>query len=91
LNASISWQQSRSRWLKEGDANSKYFHTILVSRRRDNAISSLQVGGTTVEGVGPIRGAMFSHFASHFKSVNVDRLAVDNLVSNGCSRQRLVA
>ncbi|PNX62070.1 cysteine-rich receptor-like protein kinase [Trifolium pratense] len=24
MNASISWQQSRSLWLKEGDANSKY-------------------------------------------------------------------
>ncbi|MCH85424.1 cysteine-rich receptor-like protein kinase, partial [Trifolium medium] len=44
LNASICWQQSRSQWLKEGDANTKYFHSILASRRRGNAISSLQVG-----------------------------------------------
>jgi hypothetical protein len=31
LQASINWQQSRSRWLKEGDANSKYFHSMLAS------------------------------------------------------------
>ncbi|PNX60194.1 cysteine-rich receptor-like protein kinase, partial [Trifolium pratense] len=79
LNASICWQQSRSRWLKEGDANTKYFHSVLASRRRGNAISTLQVDGTTVEGVLPIRHAVFSHFASHFKAVNVERPRVDNL------------
>ncbi|CAJ2673056.1 unnamed protein product [Trifolium pratense] len=79
LNASICWQQSRSRWLKEGDANTKYFHSVLARRRRGNAISTLQVDGTTVEGVLPIRHAVFSHFASHFKAVNVERPRVDNL------------
>jgi len=28
---SISWQQSRLLWLKDGDANSKYFHSVLSS------------------------------------------------------------
>ncbi|GAU32654.1 hypothetical protein TSUD_219040 [Trifolium subterraneum] len=32
LHASVCWQQSPSLWLKEGDANSKYFHSVLASR-----------------------------------------------------------
>ncbi|PNX60241.1 cysteine-rich receptor-like protein kinase, partial [Trifolium pratense] len=79
LHASISWQQSRSLWLKEGDANSKYFHSILASRRRRNAISVIQVDGVTLEGVNPIRQAVFSHFESHFKAPNVERPGVEDL------------
>ncbi|MCI45377.1 endonuclease/exonuclease/phosphatase family protein, partial [Trifolium medium] len=45
LHASINWQQSRSWWLKEGDANTKYFHSVLASRMRGYAISSLQAWG----------------------------------------------
>ncbi|CAJ2632329.1 unnamed protein product [Trifolium pratense] len=79
LQASISWQQSRSLWLKEGDANSKYFHSVLASRRRRNALSVIQVDGVTLEGVNPIRQAVFSHFESHFQAPNVDRPGVDDL------------
>jgi hypothetical protein len=79
LQASINWQQSRSRWLKDGDANSKYFHSMLASRRRGNAISSVQVDGITLEGVHPIWQAVFSHFATHFKARNVVRPGVDNI------------
>ncbi|CAJ2678325.1 unnamed protein product [Trifolium pratense] len=79
LHASISWQQSRSLWLKDGDANSKYFHSVLASRHRRNALSVIQVEGVTIEGVEPIRQAVFSHFESHFRASNVDRPGVEDL------------
>jgi hypothetical protein len=85
LQASIKWQQSRSRWLKERDANSKYFPSMLASRRRGNTISSVWVHGVTLEGVHPIRQAVFSHFATHFKASNVVRPGVDNLRFNRLS------
>ncbi|GAU16239.1 hypothetical protein TSUD_298710 [Trifolium subterraneum] len=78
-NASICWQQSRSLWLKEGDANTKYFHSVVASRRRGNVISSIQVDDAIVEGVQLIRQAVFSHFSSHFKASTVERPGVDNL------------
>ncbi|CAJ2638862.1 unnamed protein product, partial [Trifolium pratense] len=79
LHASISWQQSRSLWLKDGDVNSKYFHSVLASRHRRNAMSVIQVDEVTLEGVEPIRQAVFSHFESHFKAFNVNRPGVDDL------------
>jgi hypothetical protein len=78
-HTSISWQQSRMNWLREGDANSKFFHGIMSSRRRGNAISSILVDGALVEGVTHVREVVFSHFSAHFKAVYEDRSTVDNL------------
>ncbi|MCI49490.1 endonuclease/exonuclease/phosphatase family protein, partial [Trifolium medium] len=76
MNANICWQQSRSLWIKERDANSKYFHSVLASRQRGNAISSIQVDDVNLEVVSLIRQAVVSHFASHFKATNVERPGV---------------
>ena len=64
INTSICWQQSRLLGLREGDTNSKYFHSILFSRRRGNSISSILFDGVFVEGVIPIQEAIFSHCVS---------------------------
>jgi len=61
------------------DENSKYFHSALVRRRRKNAIVSLMVNGTLVEGVQPIRNAVFSHFKDHFEASTITRPGAENL------------
>jgi exonuclease III len=79
LNSSICWQQSRNQWLREGDANTKYFHSMLSARRRRNAICSVLVDGVRIEGVHPVRSAVFNHFAKHFKAQDVERPNISNL------------
>jgi len=85
LNTSICWQQSRLTWLREGDANSKYFHSVLASRKRRNNIMSFYVNGVVVEGVQLVRQAVYSHFASHFQPLNVQRPRIDDLQFNSLS------
>lgn len=66
LNTSICWQQSRSQWLREGDANSKNFHSTMSSRRHRNAFCSVLVDGVLIEGIQPVRHAVYTHFVRHF-------------------------
>jgi len=74
----------QDKW-KDGDANSKYFHSVLASGRRWNAIVSLLVNGNIVEGIQPIRNAIFTHFKEHFVAPNVTRPRVENLLFKNLS------
>lgn len=79
IHTSMCWQKSRLLWLREGDANTKFFHAVMSSRRRRNAIQTIQVNGVQTDGVEGIREAVFNHFSSHFKKVQVERPRIDNL------------
>jgi hypothetical protein len=43
IQTSKCWQQARLKWLQEGDANTKFFHGVMSSRRRSNSIQLLQI------------------------------------------------
>jgi len=79
VNSSICWQQSRAQWLKEGDANSKFFHRIMSSRRSRNAIPFFLVTGALVEGVENVRNAVFTHFRAQFQPTLNHRPSMEGL------------
>jgi hypothetical protein len=58
-------QRSRSRWLKDGDANTKYFHNSIKARSKLNQISALRVNGEWVDSPNLVKEAVSSFFVLH--------------------------
>lgn len=73
LNCSIQYQRSRNRWLKEGDAYSKYFHGFTNKRRKENEIQVLEVEGRMVKEVVGIKKTIHNHFKNIFAGRGVIR------------------
>jgi len=71
VQSSMCWQKARLTWFQHGDANSKFFHGVMSSRSRRNAIQLIQVNGAEVQ--------VFSHFSSHFKVVHIERPGMEDM------------
>lgn len=55
LNESLLCQKARINWVKEGDANTKFFHGLLNWRRRTNSLFDLNIEGEWSENPMEIR------------------------------------
>jgi hypothetical protein len=73
-------QRSRAWWLKEGDANTSYFHKCLKARGSCNFIRSHQVGDVWVDSPALIRQAMVEFFKQQFCVVKRLRPFLDGVV-----------
>ncbi|GAU35536.1 hypothetical protein TSUD_155670 [Trifolium subterraneum] len=81
----LQWQKSRVNWLKEGDANTKFFHGVMAARKRSNSIVSLTSGGVNFEGVAEVRQMVFEHFKNHFRRSLPRRPDIGGLLFNSLS------
>ncbi|XP_068340019.1 uncharacterized protein [Pyrus communis] len=62
-------QRSRVKWLREGDANTKFFHSSTLQRRRRNKIVKLRdENGNWVDRPPQVRQLVDNHFISVFSS-----------------------
>lgn len=58
-------QASRVKWLKEGDANIRFFHIKMNARRRKNFIHCLQQDGNTIH----THEEKAAHLHAHLNSI----------------------
>lgn len=74
------WAQvSRSKWLKEGDRNTKFFHTLASIRRQKNSISSIVVDNTNIVDCAGIKSEAVSYFQNIFQEDLKNRPTFENL------------
>jgi hypothetical protein len=66
LERTMAREQSRVRQLKEGDANTAYFHLIVRGRRRRNYVPALNVAGHIVADHEGMELALHEHFVAIF-------------------------
>jgi hypothetical protein len=64
----LAFQRSRHKWLKEGDANSRFFHNCIKARKRRNMVLSLRTPDGWVEGPNLVRREVVSFFTNHFSN-----------------------
>ncbi|XP_030479441.1 uncharacterized protein LOC115696692 [Cannabis sativa] len=84
IKKEIFWRQrSKQLWLKEGDQNSKYFHAMATSRRRNNSIQRLKNDqGMWIDWDNNLSGLMVDYFSKLFSSSPLEIREVTDAIPN---------
>ncbi|KAL8543707.1 hypothetical protein ACS0TY_004320 [Phlomoides rotata] len=75
----IPFQKVRCIWLKEGGANTSFFHRSINKRRKRNDIPGIMVNGVWIEEDVDVKKGILEFFKSHFKRQPVDMPIVSRL------------
>ncbi|GKV10568.1 hypothetical protein SLEP1_g21912 [Rubroshorea leprosula] len=75
-------QKSRKMWIKNGDANTCYFHRCVKSRIRKKEICCLHMDGQLVDDVQILRQKIVEHYTSFFKDEEWKRPTLDSIAFN---------
>lgn len=66
-------QESRVKWVIEGDENTKFFHSIINKKIKNHNINGINFNGVWNEDFNEIQEAARYHFANRFKELNSNR------------------
>ncbi|GKU86994.1 hypothetical protein SLEP1_g1457 [Rubroshorea leprosula] len=78
MKKSMWRQKARKTWIRDGDANTKFFHRCVKGRRR-NEIVGIKVGDNYLEQVNEIKGGVANHFENLFKEDKWQRPHLDGI------------
>ncbi|MFS8003872.1 putative reverse transcriptase domain, fatty acid desaturase domain, acyl-CoA desaturase [Helianthus anomalus] len=66
-------QRSRVKWAKDGDENSRFFHSMVNCRKANNRIHGLRINGNWCSKPSIVKKSVFSFFRDKFKEELVSR------------------
>jgi len=66
-------QKARTKWIREGDCNSRYFHMLMNSNRRNNAVKGVLIEGSRVEDPTRVKEEIHNFFQSRFNEPDYGR------------------
>ncbi|KAL6520276.1 hypothetical protein OROMI_032456 [Orobanche minor] len=78
-------QKARYKWLKEGDANSSYFHKVINGKRKATEISGIKIDEVWTDGVEEVKTGVKRIFEEHFKS----RTFIRPIMGNNLFEERI--
>ncbi|GKV50261.1 hypothetical protein SLEP1_g56973 [Rubroshorea leprosula] len=76
----LIWKQkSRSKWVSEGDANTRFFHRVAKGRRAQNNIAGLMCEGAWIEDPDLVKNEVYRYFRSLFQGESWNRPKPGNI------------
>jgi hypothetical protein len=79
---SLLRQKSRTKWVQEGDSNTRFFHASIKARRRRNQIVAIMKGDTMIQGVREIKQEAKLHFSCHLAEAWNNRPFIEGINFN---------
>jgi len=76
---SLLRQKARSKWIREGDCNTRYFHLLMNVKRRNNSSQGVMIDGSWVEELTRVKEEVRSFFFRRFQEPEQVRPRLDGI------------
>ncbi|XP_071714157.1 uncharacterized protein [Rutidosis leptorrhynchoides] len=83
VKANMAKEKSRVKWIKDGDENTKYFHSVFKRRHSKRNIRGLNIEGSWCEDPIMVKQAVYDHFKKQYeKRIDHKMRFADSNVTN---------